>query len=178
MPRRVRSPEKTSRNEPPGKKEKTNNHRETKPVTIKENLLKAILAIESEIKEIPDNSRLRKRIKDLRRQADVVQTQEDKIKRLEDQIDDLKLEVDELKKENEKLKDGLAIAQATWLWEAHLARFVIDDSRMPIETFRRFKQMRDFLKRVRPRDNLWIKIQRNIGQWTAKQWKMVNTVRK
>jgi hypothetical protein len=78
-----------------------------------------------------------------------------------------------LSNENEKLMNKLDIAEATWVWEAHLARFVVDSSK-EIYEFNRFKQMNRHLTNVKAKDNFWIKIkitsengQESIGIWST-----------
>ena len=83
-----------------------------------------------------------------------VPSQQHKIKRLNAKIDDLKVGIKRWKddyyeeiEKNKELMKWLAIAQATWAWEAHLARFVVDSSQI-IKKFDRFKQMNRHLSNV------------------------------
>ena len=57
----------------------------------------------------------------------------------------------------------LAIAQATWVWEAHLARFVVDSSQI-IKKFDRFKQMNRYVKATLERKTIFGKD--NKQYWT------------
>ncbi len=182
MIRKRSSPETKSRFEQ--RKKRKTHHRGEKPKITKETLLKALADIEDEIRG-PKYDNLRERLKDLRGQVKVVlQRHEDEIKRLYDEIRDLKELVetlnaknDELSREKEELMNKLAVAQATWMWESHLARFVVDGSK-EIYEFKRFNQMTHYLKSVKAKDNLWMKINNRIGRWTRKHWDMVNNVRK
>ena len=121
---------------------------------------------------------LRERVKVL------LKSQQHEIIRLNAKIDDLKEEIKRWKdyyyeetEKNEELMKWLAIAQATWAWEAHLARFVVDSSQI-IKKFDRYKQMSRHLKKNKPKDNLWKRITSTIGRWTKDHWYMVNTVRR
>ena len=182
MSRRRSSLENQSRFEPPKKKRKSHRH-DKKPKITKETLIKALLDVEDEVRALKHDS-LAARLKDLRGQVKVVlERHKDEIKRLHAKIDKLREEVenlkaknDDLSNENKELMNKLNIAQATWAWEAHLARFVVDNSK-EIYKFSRFKQMNHHLTNVRAKDNLWIKIKRNVAQWTRKHWDMINTVR-
>ncbi|CAB3995452.1 Hypothetical predicted protein [Paramuricea clavata] len=168
----------------PLEKKKIKHHDDEQPKVTKETLLKVLADIEDEIGELKQGN-LEKKLKDLREQVNVLlQRHEEEFKRLCAEINDLKEEVEmlkaknnELSDENKRLVNKLAVAQVTWLWEAHLVRFVVHPSKQ-IFQFDRFNQMRLYLKRVKKKDNLWTKIQNNIGSWTRKHWKMVNTVRK
>ncbi|XP_028400787.1 uncharacterized protein LOC114523923 [Dendronephthya gigantea] len=149
----------------------------------RETLLKALADIEKEIENL-NQVNLATRVKDLRAQVSVVlEVHSDDITRLNAEIDSLKEQVemlkaknDELNNKNEQLMNKLAVAQTTWEWEAHLARFVTEP-RTRIYPYARFKQMQRYLKTVGATDNLWTKIQKNYGVWTDDHWEMVNTVR-
>ena len=172
-----------SKFEPPTKKRRLH-HRDKTPQITKETLLKALSNVEDEVRSLKHHG-LSERLKDLRGQVKVVlEKHKDEIKRLHAEINDLREQVDllivknnDLIDENEKLMNKLHIAQATWLWEGHVARFVVDNSK-EIYEFGRFKQMSLYLHSVKAKDNLWIKIKRNIAQWKRKHWNMVNTVRR
>ncbi|CAB4040048.1 Hypothetical predicted protein [Paramuricea clavata] len=94
----------------------------------KETLLQALKRVENAIKKHGDDS-LRKRLENLRGQVqDLLEDQEKENKNLWDEINSLKKEVENQKTENEKLQKELAVGEATQLFQAHLARFVVDSS--------------------------------------------------
>ncbi|XP_028400657.1 uncharacterized protein LOC114523822 [Dendronephthya gigantea] len=149
----------------------------------RETLLKALADIEKEIEKL-NQVNLATRVKDLRAQVSVVlEVHSNDIRRLNAEIDSLKEQVemlkaknDELNNKNEQLMNKLAVAQTTWEWEAHLARFVIEP-RTRIYSVARFKQMQRYLKRVGTTDNLWKKIQDHYGKWTNDHWEKIYDVR-
>ena len=191
-------PENDSRIEPSMKKTKTNDR--DKILASKDALLKALSKVEDEAKELKQES-LSEKLESLRTHVeDVLERHENEIKRLNDEKDDdrvvlerqaneikrlnakidvLRKEVDDLKRERKELKKTFAIAQATWAWEAHLARFVIN-STANMWKFGKLRQMNQYLETVKEEDNLWMKIIERIGfgQWTENHREMVDTVRK
>ena len=189
-------PENHSRIEPSMKKTKTN-HRDKMAASITETLLKALSEVEDEAKGLKHDS-LREKLENLRKQVEVVleneikrlndkidddrealEKQKNEIKRLNDEIDELRKEVADLKREKKELKKTFAIAQATWAWEAHLARFVINSTE-EMWTFGKFRQMKKYLENVKKEDNLWVKIIERIGfgEWTKDHRDMLKIVRK
>ena len=169
--------------EPPEKKKKYHHDYEHPEIT-KETLLQAFKDTEKEIKKLNQRN-LVTRLEELRVQVTAaLDGHSDDIKRLNAEIVTLNKQVvkmlktknDELNNENERLVNKLAVAQAMWKWEAHLARFVTKP-RIKIYEYGRFKQMQKHLPKVKPENNLWTKIQKHYGQWTTEHWEMINIVR-
>ena len=155
--------------EPPKEKRKTQDR------TTKKTLLDALKDVEDEIKGLGHHT-LQKQLETLRGQVKVVlENQEEEIIFLRGEIQSLKEETNKLKVKHEKLENALTIAQATWVWEAHLARFVVNDSRTIYE-FGKFNQMKEYLKE-NPKDDRWTKIKSKLTDWTDKHKKLEKTVR-
>ena len=155
--------------EPPKKKRKTQDR------TTKKTLLEALKDVEDEIKGLGHDT-LQKRLETLRGRVKVVlENQEKEIIFLRGEIQSLKEETNKLKVKQEKLENALAIAQNTWVWEVHLARFVVDDSRTIYE-FCKFNQMKEYLKK-NPKDDRWTKMKSKLTDRTDKHKKLVKTVR-
>ena len=120
-----------------------------------------------------------KRLKDEKDDNRVVlEREKNEIKRLYAKTDDLTKELDNLKRERKELTKTFAIAQATWAWEAHLTRFVIN-SKEEMWEYDKLGQMNEYLRTVKKERNLWTKIMRRIGfrEWTKDHRKMVKNVR-
>ena len=182
---------KDSTHEPPNKRGKSSHSDVSPEITPKKTLLEALEGVENEIKKLGDDS-LRKRLENLRGQVqDLLQHQEIQNKSLWDEIDSLKKEVESQKTENEKLQKDmesqkteneklqkeLAVVEATWLWEAHLARFVVDPSK-EIHKGGRFSQMKRYLSGLKnPIGNRWDEIQCKLKNWTDEHQNVVDTLR-
>ena len=175
MARKEPSQRKQRTLDPIGIGEKSDHNGEQSQIT-KETLINALKEVEEEFKKL-GHSRLWDRLKELRRQVEVVlQNQKDEIQNLQMEIQKLKKEVENLKEENEGL-GKLALAQATFEWEAHLARFVVDPQ---IEIYKKyhFQQMKDHVKGMNQKQNRWINITERLEtKWTKEHWHVVNTAR-
>ena len=142
-------------------------------------LLDALQNIENEIERL-ENTELHERFKELRKKVEAALQKQEKenIARRSD-IQSLKKELKNLKEEKEALEKKFALAEVTWVWEAHLARFVVDPE-VPIFEFGRFGQMTEYLRNLNTRRNrtCWAKIQSKLStSWTRKHWDVINTVR-
>ncbi|CAB4003421.1 Hypothetical predicted protein [Paramuricea clavata] len=96
-------------------------------------------------------------------------------------IRELKLEVSNLEGEVRKLKDRLAEAQATWIWESHVARFVIS-SKIKLNKFGKEKQMMDCVKKEeengKEESYRWKRIQSAIKvEWTVAHTLLIKSIR-
>jgi hypothetical protein len=183
------SPRKQSTFDTPKKKRKRDHHDEEPKIT-KETLLKVLEGVENEITKLGQET-LQERLNELRGQVKVVlENQEEEIRRLCDQvrnlekevesqkakIENLEKEVESQKAKNANLEEALAVARATWVWELHLARFVVDSSEKIYESYW-IDQMEIYLKNVNPRPNRFTKIQDKLTEWTTKHWNLVYRVR-
>jgi hypothetical protein len=159
-----------------GKESPRRKQYDQQPRITKDTLLKALEDVEDEIKKLGRDS-LHERLRELRGQVEVVlQNQEEEIKNLRREIQNLKKEVENLKVKNEGL-GKLAVAQATWSWEAHLARFVVDPSTQVFPEYR-FLQMQDYVKGTNPKQNRWKNITETLQtKWTKDNWHVVNRAR-
>jgi hypothetical protein len=173
---RKSSPRKQSTHEPPKKRGKSH-HCDGSPKPTKETLLDALKGVENEIKKL-GNELLEKKLEKLRGQVrGLLENQEKEINNLRGEIQTLKKEVDRQKAKNEKLEKVLVVAQATWLWEKHLARFVVDSSRKIYQSGWMY-QMEDYLKEMNTNQNRFTKIQNKLKTtWTKEHWQVVFTVR-
>ncbi len=149
----------------------------------KEIFLRRIEDIEDDIKKLKNDTLLRndtleERVKELRRQVEVViQTKDEQIKNLDEEIKSLKKEVESLKAKNESLEKAFVVAQATWVWEAHLARFVVD-SEQKIYPIGQYRQMTKYLDELNNfTHDYWTEIQRTLTDWTDEHWEVVDNVR-
>jgi gas vesicle protein len=169
------SPRKQSIFEPPKKKRKR--YHAEQPKITKETLLKALEDVEDEIKKL-GHEILGERLKKVRGQVKVVlENQQEEIQNLRGEIQSLKREVENVKIKQDKLEKTLAVAQATWVWEAHLTRFVVDSSKR-IYPSGKFRQMEQYLGRLKnPEDNRWTEIKGKLRDWTKEHWEVLNTVR-
>jgi hypothetical protein len=133
--------------------------------------------VENEIKKL-GNELLEMKLEKLRGQVrGLLKNQEKEINNLRGEIQTLKKEVDRQKAKNEKLEKVLVVAQATWLWEKHLARFVVDSSRKIYESGW-MNQMEAYLKEMDTDQNRFTKIQKKLKTtWTEEHWQVVFTVR-
>ena len=163
--------------EPPEKRRKR--YHEEQPKITKDTLLKALKDVEDEINRFGDQT-LQPRLQELRRQVKgVLSNKEEEIKDLYNEIAKLKQDNKNLNERVEKLRatnKTLALGQATWVWEKHVARFVID----PSERFYKsdwMAQMEKFLKKKSTKQNRWKKIQDKLKTWTDKHWVGVYRVR-
>ncbi len=167
-----------STSEPPKKKKKSDDDEQLR--FTKETLLKALKDVENEIPYIPGLQTLRVRLETLRGEIKgILQSHEKKIKNLEKEIQSLKEEVESQREENKKLvNEALIAAHATWVWEAHVARFVVDSSRQIYETGK-FRQMKRYIQGSKdPRHNRWTEIQSKLGiTWTDDHWTEIKSVR-
>ena len=62
------------------------------------------------------------------------------------------------------------------MWEAHLARFVVDHAQKIYQSGR-FRQMENYLKKRKPERNLWAEIQIKLVNWTDQHWMVIKDVR-
>jgi uncharacterized protein YdhG (YjbR/CyaY superfamily) len=133
--------------------------------------------VEDEIKRLGHHT-LEERLETLRGQVkNLLENQEEEIKYLCDKIHNLKHEINEIKEKHKKLENELAVAQATWVWEAHVARFVVDSSKR-IYPRGKFGQMERYLKTLKnPKDDRWAEIKKKLTEWTHDHRKVVETVR-
>ena len=88
---------------------------------------------------------------------------QDNIKILQSDVQSLKKEVENLRRENETKEEKLIVAQITWEFDAHMARFVVDDPREHIKEFGKFRQMYDYLDVRKPTRNYWSEIQTKLS---------------
>ena len=146
-------------------------------------LLATLKSIEGEIAKL-GNATLEKRLNDLYDQVEkIFQKQKEekenlrsKIQSLQNDVENLKKEKENLKKEKEALEKKLAMGQVTWVWEAHLARFVVDPSKR-MHSIRRFRQMENYLD-GHIEFNHWDEIQRKLSiPWTDEHWEVIKDVR-
>ena len=171
--------------EPPKKRRKR--YHEEQPKITKETLLKALKDAEDEINRF-GNQTLQPRLQELRRQVEGVLSNKekemkdlyDKIVKLQQDNKNLKKRVEKLRAKNKRMEKTLAVAQATWVWEKHVARFVID----PSEKFYKsdwIEQMEKFLKKIEKKkdvkQNRWKKIQDKLKTWTQEHWVGIRCVR-
>ena len=166
--------------EPPKKRRRVYDE---EPKITKETLLKALKDVEDEINRF-GNQTLQLRLQELRRQVKgVLSNKENKIQDLYNEIAKLKQEnknlkkhVEKLRAKNKRIEKTLAVGQATWVWEKHVARFVID----PCERFYKsdwMAQMEKFLKKKAAKQNRWKKIQDKLQTWTEDHWVGIRSVR-
>ena len=135
-----------------------------------QDLLDALQNIENEIEKL-ENPKLHERFKDLRKKVKAA------LQKQEENIQSLKEELKNLKEEKEALEKKLALAEVTWVWEAHLARFVVGPTERIYE-FGRFGQMKDYLRKLNTRRNCWTKIQYKLSAfWTKEHWMVIKDVR-
>ena len=121
-----------------------------------QNLLETLESIENEIA----NAELKERLGKLRERARLfLKKQQEKIKILQVDMQSLKEEVEILKREKETIEKEFTVAQITWRFDAHIARFVVDDPDETISEYGTFRQMHDYLKEHDHRENYWKEIQ-------------------
>ena len=163
----------------PRKKSEERFHNNKHCKSPKDALLQSLREVENTINMLNRCSELRERVKDLRGKVkDVLENQEEEVKNLRCEIKVLTDKVNSLKAEKDEVERKLALAQVTWVWEAHLARFVVNSSVEKIYKSGRFDQMSKYLKKTKSKHNLWKKIQDKVAQWTGRHWQIVNNVRK
>ncbi len=166
------SSRKQSSFEPPEKEKK---QCEEQPKITRETLLEALEEVENEIKKLGEET-LRERLEKLYSQVKgVLENQGKEIKRLRDQVRKLEEEVESQKAKNKRLERALSVAQATWVWEKHLARFVVADKK--IYEYGCFTQMEDYLAKQDVPQNLFTIIQDKLTIWTEEHWEVVRSVR-
>ena len=160
------------------KEKRVEREQEKQPQITKETLLKALDAVESEIKKSVDNKPLQDRLKELRIQVEgVLSNQEKEIKYLYRKIRKLEQNNEKLEAKNKKMEKTLAVAQATWIWEKHVTRFVIDPNQKVYKSDWAL-QMETFLREKRTKQNLWKEIQKKLEtSWTKEHWVGINRVR-
>ena len=160
------------------KEKRVEKQQEEQPQITKETLLKALDAVESEIKKSVDNKPLQDRLKKLRIHVEgVLSNQEKEIKDLYRKIRKLEQDNEKLDAKNKKMEKTLAVAQATWIWEKHVTRFVIDPNQKVYKSDWAL-QMEKFLREKRTKQNLWKEIQTKLEtSWTKEHWVGINRVR-
>ena len=147
------------------------------PKPTKKTLLERLKYVKNELEKIEDLT-LKNRLKELHELVtDVLENQESEIQNLRDKIQALENDVKEEKAKNEKLQKALVVAQATWVWEKHLARFVVDSSR-PIYSSGWKDQMEDYLDETNKEHNRLGRIQTKLTKWTKQHWRVINNVRR
>ena len=108
--------------------------------------------IENEIREL-SQATLAEKWKHLRGLVEhVMEDQENEMQILHEKIRALKEDVEEQKAKREKLESKLALTQATWEWEKHLARFVVDSSKRIYPSGWK-DQMKDYLAHTNRANN-------------------------
>ena len=160
------------------KEKRVEKQQEEQPQITKETLLKALDAVESEIKKSVDNKPLQDRLKESRIQVEgVLSNQEKEIRDLSRRIRKLEKDNEKLEAQNKKTEKTLAVAQATWIWEKHVTRFVIDSDQKFYKSDW-IVQMKEFLRERRTKQNLWNKIQTKLKtSWTTEHWAGISRVR-
>ena len=103
-----------------------------------QNILATLEGLENEIA----NTELKERFQQLRKRiCEFLKKLQDNIKILQSDVQSLKEAAKNLKRENETI----VVAQITWAFDAHMARFVVDDPGEYIEEIGTFRQMYDYL---------------------------------
>lgn len=125
-----------------------------------QNLIEKIKSIENEI----TNIELKKRLEELLERVYVfLRKQQNKIKIPQSDIQNLKDEVEILGREKETIETKFIVAEITWRFDAHVARFVVDDPVENIEEFGTFRQMHDYLRVRQPTHNYWEELQTKLS---------------
>ena len=139
-------------------------------------LLDALKCMEDGIATLKSTT-LHERFRVLRIKLEAVlqKQKEENIARQSD-MQSLKKELENLKEEKVALEKKLAVAQVTWVWEAHLARFVVDHNEKIYQTGR-FRQMQNYLKKIKSERDLWAEIQIKLVNWTDEHWMVIKDVR-
>ena len=109
------------------------------------------------------------------RSCSSIKQKEENIARQSD-IQCLKKDLENLKEEKVALEMKLAVAQVTWVWEAHLARFVVDHAQKIYQSGT-FRQTENYLKERKPERDLWAEIQIKLVNWTDEHWMVIKDVR-
>ena len=121
-----------------------------------QNILATLENLENEIA----NTDLKERLQQLRERIHVFfKKLQDNIKILQSDVQSLKKDVKNLKRENETI----VMAQITWAFDAHMARFVVDDPGEHMKEFGTFRQMYDYLDVRKPPHNYWEEIRRKLS---------------
>ena len=158
-------------------KQSSFNSSEEVPKPTKKTLLKTLKNLNNELDKIEDPT-LKNRLKELHELVtDVLENQENEIQNLNDKIKALEKDVQEEKAKNEKLQKAVVVAQATWVWEKHLARFVVD-SAIKIYPSGWNDQMQDYLNETNKEHNRLDSIQTKLTSWTRHHWRVINNVRR
>ena len=141
-----------------------------------QDLLKALNKIKDEIAEFKSTS-LQTKFESLCKKVEAVllKQKEENMARQSD-IQCLKKDLEDLKDEKAALEKKLAVAQVTWVWEAHLARFVVDHTQKIYQNGR-FRQMENYLKKSKLERDLWAEIQIKLVNWTDEHWMVIKDVR-
>ena len=129
-----------------------------------QNILATLEGLENEIAD----TELKERFQQLHKRICVfLKKLQDNIKILQSDVQSLKKEVENLRRENETKEEKLIVAQITWAFDAHMARFVVDDPREHIKEFGKFRQMYDYLDVRKPTRNYWLEIQNKLSiKWS------------
>ena len=164
---------------------------------IKEAFLNSLEDIENELKKTCHTKKLGERLQELRRHVnDFFKNEERRENNMQKEIENLSKQIrkleDDLKKEKEKNKElekALSLAQATWAWEKHLARFVVDPS-ISIDPTSWRDQMDDYLNEANTETNRLVRIRntdkkemkeeekREEESWRNKQWRVIKNIRR
>ena len=140
-----------------------------------QDLVDALKDLADAIKEISSSS-LQTKFESLCKKVEaIVRKDNEEKKAMKSDIHKLQKELKNLEKEKVALEKKLALAQATWVWEAHLARFVVDHPKQ-IHQYGRFRQMKDYLKESKSERDLWDEIQNKLN-WTEEHWEVIKDVR-
>ena len=124
-----------------------------------QNTLEVLESLKNEIA----NTGLKERFEQLcKRALAFLEKIQSKIKILQSDIQNLKEDVEILKKEKETIEKEFSVAQITWRFDAHIARFVVDDP-TEISEFGTFRQMHDYLKEHHHKENYWKEIESKLS---------------
>ena len=128
------------------------------------NLFNTLESIKGEIV----NPELKKKFEELRTQVlALLKKHEEKINILEGEIQRLNNKIDILKRENETVKGQFIAAEITWRFDAHMARFVVDDPAETIKEFGTYRQMNDYLRARNPIHNYLKEIRNKLSiKWS------------
>ena len=148
---------------------------EEQPKPTKETLLNSLEDLENELKKL-GHVTLEEQLKELRKHVkNVLENQEEEIEFLRNKILSLEKEVKRQKAKTEPLEKALALAQATWAWEKHLARFVVHSSTR-IYPSGWNDQMQDYLNETNKEHDRFDRIQAKLTKWTHHHWRVIKNV--
>ena len=156
-------------------------HEEQTITPTKEALLNSLEDVENELKKIHHIGKLGERLQELRSHVkNVLENQEKQMEILSKKIKKLEDDVKTEKAKNRKLDKMLALAEATWAWEKHLARFVVPPSKkIYLHLYK--KQMEDYLNERNTKQNLLQKIRNGLNERENKNeeltWEVIKTLR-